>query len=181
MGCDIFYYAEMMSYLAFQSTHPRGVRQHMIDQILCLQDISIHAPTWGATHLTIRLTYSSNISIHAPTWGATHYNQGAQCDWRFQSTHPRGVRQKSLSQAIKAFIFQSTHPRGVRRKTAEEYEYLINFNPRTHVGCDEFTAALSLVLIISIHAPTWGATFLHSQHLPHGTYFNPRTHVGCDV
>ena len=77
--------------------------------------------------------------------------------------------------------FQSTHPRGVR---------LLRF------------VSLAESISISIHAPTWGATYFiypkgdkkifQSTH-PRGvrpinvslfqTYqnFNPRTHVGCDV
>ena len=33
-----------------------------------------------------------------------------------------------------------------------------NFNPRTHVGCDLAREIDGADLLISIHAPTWGAT-----------------------
>ena len=33
------------------------------------------------------------------------------------------------------------------------------FNPRTHVGCDQVRQSLDFGLLISIHAPTWGATY----------------------
>ena len=33
--------------------------------------ISIHAPTWGATIVKLRIHLKDRISIHAPTWGAT--------------------------------------------------------------------------------------------------------------
>ena len=34
-----------------------------------------------------------------------------------------------------------------------------DFNPRTHMGCDEEgTLAHEIAALISIHAPTWGAT-----------------------
>ena len=39
---------------------------------------------------------------------------------------------------------------------------LINFNPRTHVGCDEIKKQLALDDAISIHAPMWGATVKHA-------------------
>ena len=77
----------------------------------------------------------------------------------------------------------------------------MNFNPRTHVGCDIGGKYAYLTILISIHAPTWGATILEvcsamskafqSTH-PRGVRlflfrypsdggdFNPRTHVGCD-
>ena len=99
------------------------------------------------------------ISIHAPTWGATVL----------------------LSQPPQTEKFQSTHPRGVRLSGHWRQLQLRDFNPRTHVGCDdevlEGTDPLGLFQSthprgvrrsvrsghnsnckISIHAPTWGAT-----------------------
>ena len=55
----------------------------------------------------------------------------------FQSTHPSGVRLKTLILPRNADVFQSTHPSGVRRA----------------MGVDVFD-----MLNISIHAPQWGAT-----------------------
>ena len=40
--------------------------------------ISIHAPTWGATHENARAEGGPHISIHAPTWGATQPFQATQ-------------------------------------------------------------------------------------------------------
>ena len=70
-GCDTpGFRAFRMSARAFQSTHPRGVRP--CQTIFCRQlDVSIHAPTRGAT---VRLTHhhtGHEVSIHAPTRGAT--------------------------------------------------------------------------------------------------------------
>ena len=77
----------------------------------------------------------------------------------------------------------------------------LNFNPRTHVGCDPDNTLLWQGCKISIHAPTWGATDLRKRikeaqefqsthprgvrltakyHLSGARNFNPRTHVGCD-
>ena len=46
--------------LKFQSTHPRGVRHPCLSQVYCAAQISIHAPTWGATQrlplFTIRIS-----------------------------------------------------------------------------------------------------------------------------
>ena len=100
-------------------------------------EISIHAPTWGATVDLQKLGVSVDISIHAPTWGATsrdcdscgsvfHFNPRTHvgCDVgyrlqvltrkRFQSTHPRGVRRIGKNTFTVTELFQSTHPRGVR-------------------------------------------------------------------
>ena len=78
----------------FQSTHPHGVRHrigfprrgcslsfnprtHMgCDQLAIYDldnlDVSIHAPTWGATVCWTRIKHANIVSIHAPTWGATY-------------------------------------------------------------------------------------------------------------
>ena len=49
-------------------------------------------------------------------------------------------------------VFQSTHPRGVRHENIDYLYSLINFNPRTHVGCDTRTAAdLAAMIFQSTH------------------------------
>ena len=55
---------------------------------------------------------------------------------QFQSTHPRGVRLKSVPLLRLSFKFQSTHPRGVRRRYRVTRQSHGSFNPRTHEGCD---------------------------------------------
>ena len=86
-------------------------------QQTCIIKVSIHAPTRGATERKMLLLIADKVSIHAPTRGATivaHYScvkitvsihaptRGATCRSftlpilrKFQSTHPRGVRQDS--------------------------------------------------------------------------------------
>ena len=104
--------------------------------IVSFIDISIHAPTRGATR---KLQYSSEqliISIHAPTRGATTVTD---IDWEI----------------IK---FQSTLPRGERRLRVPVYAGLPYFNPRSHEGSDRSVKKAGSRRIISIHAPTRGAT-----------------------
>ena len=84
-----FPYSDMM----FQSTLPHGERlgvkyfwgktlsfnprSHMGSDPSCLcrnhmgVDVSIHAPTWGATVRNVAASVAFHVSIHAPTWGAT--------------------------------------------------------------------------------------------------------------
>ena len=52
------------------------------------------------------------------------------------------------------------HPRGVRLIEGENY-----------IMGD----------LVSIHAPTWGATLGQTIVIVHGIGFNSRTHVGCDM
>ena len=65
-------YYFLYTYIKFQSTHPRGVRRGLPNgfggNLPC---VSIHAPAWGATLLTLRVMVMGTV---------------------FQSTHPRGVR-----------------------------------------------------------------------------------------
>ena len=115
MGCDRTGDQIRVLEDIFQSTHPHGVRHSYYSITPLNNGISIHAPTWGATPMTIGQAWTIFISIHAPTWGATF----------------------NLS-LIK-------------------YHHL-NFNPRTHMGCDE----------------------LIPRHGGVSKNFNPRTHMGCD-
>ena len=77
-----------------------------------------------------------------------------------------------------------------------------SFNPRTHTGCDLLDLVSRHPVVVSIHAPTRGATqrqpgdnraCIVSIHAPtrgategglilpvHVPGFNPRTHTGCD-
>ena len=123
----------------------------------------------------------------------------------FQSTHPHGVRHYELKVTDGDAVFQSTHPHGVR--LGEVWFCWLGrhggFNPRTHTGCDSRSYTQHVFIMVSIHAPTRGAT-LHGPVLRRGIRvsihaptrgatlifqtktnfsrrFNPRTHTGCDI
>ena len=55
-------------------------------------DVSIHAPTRGATLQKFQQHQHQHVSIHAPTRGATLLTLKDVENYEFQSTHPRGVR-----------------------------------------------------------------------------------------
>src|SRR5690606_21660948 len=55
----------------FQSTRPRGARQDVLPPVPMLSDVSIHAPTRGATLSGPMARNTRMVSIHAPTRGAT--------------------------------------------------------------------------------------------------------------
>ena len=100
----------------FQSTHPHGVRRKRAigfhkPTLFCFNprthtgcdgdsdftevgvyNVSIHAPTRGATVLFIGKKRTQQVSIHAPTRGATHTLEFITSFKEFQSTHPHGVR-----------------------------------------------------------------------------------------
>ena len=104
--------------------------------------ISIHAPTRGATVATSRVKgCSADFNPRSHEGSDLVEIRARRCVYRFQSTLPRGERQcNGLEQQIKE-LFQSTLPRG----------------ERPVVFPDWISNA-----IISIHAPTRGAT--QKQH-----------------
>ena len=58
-------------------------------------DVSIHAPTGGATGDRHALVVRRVVSIHAPTGGATTVAE-ARAAWKeFQFTRPRGARHET--------------------------------------------------------------------------------------
>ena len=145
-----------------------------------------------------------NISIHAPTRGATKLYRLAWCQFAvFQSTLPREERHISQSLIGQDWVFQSTLPREERPlPKLEEFSYL-NFNPRSHERSDAQFLSKFLYLLyfnprshersdggkndstgifaISIHAPTRGAT-RDSRHLScRFQHFNPRSHERSDL
>ena len=121
----------------FQSTHPHGVRLYVTALLKYMKqcfnprthtgcdfsyrffanvcDVSIHAPTRGATSFRTSMEQKKVVSIHAPTRGATQPIKTIQNENWFQSTHPHGVRRCSRWD----WTFRSSR-----------------FNPRTHTGCD---------------------------------------------
>ena len=99
----------------FQSTHPHGVRLDLLNNWYQQQVVSIHAPARGATYPTSflapnflsfnprtrtgcdmecfhLLTKKNYVSIHAPARGATFFHTQRYKTYKFQSTHPHGVR-----------------------------------------------------------------------------------------
>ncbi len=57
--------------MGFQSTRPRGARQSISYLLDRFQQVSIHAPAWGATWEDLGAYFDCDVSIHAPAWGAT--------------------------------------------------------------------------------------------------------------
>ena len=113
----------------------------MLWEVERLLDISIHAPTRGATGRYIRLCY--NLLYFNPR---SHKGSdiNSDCDrayqQAFQSTLPQGER------PLVSFLSSSANT---------------NFNPRSHKGSDFlFVVVFVSPYVISIHAPTRGATLI---------------------
>ena len=85
-------------------------------------DVSIHAPTWGATQYYRCNAACQNVSIHAPTWGAT-------------ITQVTGIMMMAVS--IHAPTWGAT-PNRFRKNHKSD-----RFNPRAHVGRDKLVPLVS--------------------------------------
>ena len=100
----------------FQSTRPRGARHRQHGHAGCADEVSIHAPTRGATKTRPDGDELVIVSIHAPTRGATTGGRPAA---------------RSLGVSIHAPTRGATRARGGRRSCRR------CFNPRAHAGRDE--------------------------------------------
>ena len=127
-----------MQYRLLKNFNPRSHEGSDIRKpyLIIKRVISIHAPTRGATRSGRQLRRPYIISIHAPTRGATGIKEFNDNGGEFQSTLPRGERP-----ATPIHQKQSAH-----------------FNPRSHEGSDVVFPDWISNAIISIHAPTRGAT-----------------------
>ena len=76
--------------------------------------VSIHAPTGGATNMLYYVLSSGNVSIHAPTGGATLTTAKSPTRRPFQFTRPRGARRMYGWKHPDFGMFQFTRPRGAR-------------------------------------------------------------------
>ena len=101
----------------------------------------------------------ADISIHTPTRGTTAGTGTATNLAEFQSTLPREERLYRFCHAVKITLFQSTLPREERHCLIVKTSLYSYFNPRSHERSDLKRCKYMRYKIISIHAPTRGATF----------------------
>ncbi len=145
--------------------------------------VSIHAPTRGATTWSLirrsltkgfnprthtgcdlqsekhplRIPFGFNPRTHT---GCDTFSGSLDGIWaKFQSTHPHGVR-PSLPWTISIDRrFQSTHPHGVRRLRTVNTIHRSKFQSTHPHGVRPLMLSIDKQGIVSIHAPTRGATF----------------------
>ena len=167
----------------FQSPHPRRVRLIELYRLFDAVEISIPAPTKGATPSIHLMAIIGVISIPAPTKGATP-SIHLMAIIGVVISIPAPTKGATFSRISLSRITIDFNPRtheGCDSFSRIELQSPDDFNPRTHEGCDlEFFYRSFRPRSISIPAPTKGATrssFCLSLISPH---FNPRTHEGCD-
>ena len=98
----------------------------------------------------------------------------------FQSTLPRGERLACVLINTGSYIFQSTLPRGERPPAPETSSVIASFQSTLPRGERPKAIGVDVSKIISIHAPTRGATSRRFHPSKKRNYFNPRSHEGSD-
>ena len=162
----------------FQFTRPRGAR-HTVSTVGMAREVSIHAPTRGATPEDEGGADGRVVSIHAPTGGATHRRQNVRRENGFQFTRPRGARQRHGVTLSAASGFNSRAHGG---RDVVEDGLLAAEEVSIHAptgGATDCPRAANRGVGVSIHAPTGGATVPHSR-ISSSKSFNSRAHGGRD-
>ena len=137
------------------------------DDLRQVQAISIHAPTRGATKQRWLKLFGGYISIHAPTRGATRNGSG-QCLCRLYF-NPRSYKRSdtvSVMNKLDEVLFQSTLLQEERHIDWEHYSSLYTF--QSTLLQEERLQSSDISkwgCCISIHAPTRGATLFTRLYL----------------
>ena len=120
------------------------------------------------------------ISIHAPTRGATSDARRSVASSRYFNPRPHAGGDGVLMQSIPSqILFQSTPPRGGRQsRPCRSCTPPAHFNPRPHTGNDDGLLGHILPGLISIHALTGGSGVLKLCKRLGYQNFNPRPHTG---
>ena len=144
-------------------------------------DISVHAPTRGATSNSLSFSIFSVFQSTLPREERLLGLNFKEANSIFQSTLPREKR--LLQQYLSHFqlLFQSTLPREKRRNYATTGDIPTKFQstlPREERH--NTTGWQGTGEIISIHAPTRGATIRITVGLLITQNFNPRSHERSD-
>ena len=160
----------------FQSTHPHRVRRRLLLGVVCCRSFNPRT-TQGATFWVVPCIVIMLVSIHAPTQGAT--NLEFACTYPARRFNPRthtGCDPITLYARLAVVKFQSTHPHGVRQRLASTTKFLLSFNPRTHTGCDIEWSSVVISVLVSIHAPTRGATATTTDTKPERKFQSTHPH-----
>ena len=126
---------------------------------IILKIISIHAPTRGATHILsmiISPINNFNPRSHAGSDRISLLKDGLYFDFNPRSHAGSDKGFASLSRDLKNFNPRSHAGSDVN--LVVDMVFVNDFNPRSHAGSDDTLVPLTRRILISIHAPTRGAT-----------------------
>ena len=152
-----FLLASQLSLSRFQSTHPCGVRPNCkLNQRSRLWFQSTHP--CGVRHLHKFYWSMHNVSIHAPVWGATLLSMVVLPVVSFNPRTRVGCDNQHLKNPVRLVCFNPRTRVGCDWRFLLAWAHNMGFNPRTRVGCDISVKTYAKMFDVSIHAPVWGAT-----------------------
>ena len=125
--------------LSFQSTRPRGARLSVVMTGGSSASFQSTRPRGARLCALCALRLDKQVSIHAPTGGATIRSLCACATCACFNPRAHGGRDSSSQQTSStSILFQSTRPRGARRYAAcRRFPPSRCFNPRAHGGRDD--------------------------------------------
>ena len=173
---------EHMGRSAFQPTRPYGARHPARLPMRVLQPrVSTHAPLWGATALRLPVVGQLVVSTHAPLWGATCGRSSASLGRaKFQPTRPYGARPSSSQTRSRCALFQPTRPYGARPMCGIPNLLAVSFQPTRPYGARlRQLANPDKLVVVSTHAPLWGATSRRAGWLDGSAWFQPTRPYGA--
>ena len=169
--------------IPFQSTLPRGERRKRAGIRTNDINISIHAPTRGATSDCGGIPVGVVISIHAPTRGATT-DKGLSTIEEVISIHAptRGATYQTRRHRNGFTDFNPRSHEGSDKQSAKTSSRQGNFNPRSHEGSDWRALWRTACLIIYFNPRSHEGSDKSPTDLTFiSVYFNPRSHEGSDA
>ena len=144
----------------FQSTLPREERQQTAAADVKREDISIHAPTRGATQKL------GIASVKMYDFNPRSHERSDPCGWCYR---------------LRQIYF---NPRSHERSDGDVNKIdcggsVISIHAPTR-GATFVPRRISRYIVISIHAPTRGATYDQDMYNEQAVNFNPRSHERSD-
>ena len=166
----------------FRSTPPREGRLGSPTALSSEEDVSIHAPTRGATAFADQTDLPFMVSIHAPTRGATRLCNEVVIPAMVSIHAPTRGATEHRHQIVQVLIVSIHAPtRGATFPPRHSNRRRICFDPRPHARGDfRWSFGDAVAPNVSIHAPTRGATGDRCGARRLRNRFDPRPHARGD-
>ena len=158
VGRDAKEFAHLVYTFKFQSTRPRGARLCRRAMYQPRQNVSIHAPAWGATSMLI-------TPIRPP---------------KFQSTRPRGARLRAAAAQVP---YDGFNPRARVGRDGRIMRVAPVISVSIHApawGATKQSKAMTTDIKFQSTRPR-GARPIHDIMTGYSSGFNPRARVGRDL
>ena len=158
VGRDVFRAFRSLQVRKFQSTRPRGARRMFHVPVVKHGEFQSTRPRGARRKLFYPEPSLKEFQSTRPR-GARPCRIYGRTDTR--NFNPRALvgRDAMRRASSRRSRFQSTRPRGARHHFARHIRARRDFNPRALVGRDSASCMfISFCSLISIHAPSWGAT-----------------------